>query len=152
MIEGKYLYGLKSDLSEVFAIRREVFVKEDKLLECNEFDGLDTMCVHALISVEGKNLGTGRILYNGDEYRIGHICILKEERGKKYGDFIVRMLIDKAFLSGADEIMVGSKISAVSFYETIGFVKIGEEYRDASGVLRIDMKVNKGTLCRECQK
>jgi len=152
MIEGKYLYGADSDLSDVFAIRREVFINEDGLEEKHEFDGLDTMCIHGLISVAGKKLGTGRILYDGDEYRIGHICVLSEERGKKYGDFLVRMLIDKAFLCGANEVVVGSKINAIPFYETIGFEAFSEKYVDLSGIERVDMKLNKLSLCEECKK
>lgn len=152
MIEGKYLYGADSDLSEVFEIRKEVFVKEDGIDEKDEFDGLDTMCVHGIISVAGKNVGTGRILFDGDEFRIGHICILKEERGKKYGDFLVRMLVDKAFLSGANEVVVGSKINAISFYETIGFETFREKYVDSLGIERVDMKLNRLSICKECKK
>ena len=152
MIKGQYLYGPDSDLSDVVAIRREVFINEFHIPEKYEFDGFDTMCIHSIVSVGGKKLGTGRIFYDGDEYRIGHICILKEERGKKYGDFLVRMLIDKAFLSGAKEIVVGAKISAIPFYKNIGFVEFGKQYVDQAGIERMDMKLNKQTLCKECSK
>lgn len=152
MIEGKYLYGANDDLSDIFAIRREVFVKEMGIREQEEFDGYDTMAIHGIISVAGKKLGTGRLLYDGDQYRISHVCILKEERGKKYGDFLVRMLIDKAFLAGADEIVTGAAKETVSFYESIGFISFGEGYLDACGIVCVDMKLNKKTLKKECTK
>ncbi|MEG2071218.1 MAG: GNAT family N-acetyltransferase [Bacteroidales bacterium] len=152
MIEGKYLFGANSDLSDVFEIRRKVFVEEENILEKYEFDDFDNYCVHGMIAVNGKKLGTGRILYDGDEYRIGHIAILKEERGKKYGDFLVRMLIDKAFLNGAQEVVVGAKISVIPFYEKIGFKQYGTIYLDTAGIERMDMKVTKVTLCKECKK
>ena len=41
-------------------------------------------------------------------YKIGRIAVKKECRGKKYGDFIVRMLVDKAFTMGAKEVFVGN--------------------------------------------
>ncbi|MDK2807642.1 MAG: hypothetical protein PWP24_375 [Clostridiales bacterium] len=147
MIEGKYLYGANDNLSEAFSIRRKVFVEEEGMEEKEEFDGFDEMCVHAVISVEGKNLGTGRILYDGDEFEIGHICILREERRKLYGDFLVRMLIDKAFLSGASEVVVYTPNRFVPFYQKIGFFVECEEVNH-----KVKMKLNKGTLCKECQK
>lgn len=152
MIKGRYLYGNDDDLSDVFAIRKEVFINEYNLSKEEEFDGFDTMCVHALISIHGKKIGTGRICFDGDEYRIGHICILKEEREKKYGDFLVRMLIDKAFLSGAKEVVVAATSDTIPFYEKIGFVKCAINDNDFYGTNYIEMKLNKKTLCKECKK
>ncbi len=150
MIEGKYLFGADDDLTEVFDIRRKVYVEEENLSEEAEFDKFDEFCVHAIISVKGKKLGTGRILYDGDSYRISHIAIIKEERGNGYGDFLVRMLIDKAFLSGAQSVIVGAKLNAIKFYEKIGFNKISEVYTDGIGIERIDMEVSRMSLCKQC--
>lgn len=150
MIEGKYLYGVKDDLSDVFEIRKKVYVEEEHLEEKYEFDGQDGLSIHALITVLGKKLGAGRLTYNGDEYRIGHIAILEEERGQGYGDFLVRMLIDKAFISGAETVIVGAKVDAVLFYKKMGFKEINEVYTDKAGIKRVDMAVNKITLCKEC--
>lgn len=152
MIEGKYLYGNTADLSEVYRIRRSVYVEENGVPEDLEFDGYDSMCVHAVISVKGKYLGTGRLIFDGDEYSISHIAILKEERSKHYGDFLVRMLIDKAFLSGANEIYVNAKESAVGFYKKIGFTEIDGNIIEKDNTKRIRMRVSRQTLCKECQK
>lgn len=152
MIEGKYLYGADADLSDVFVIRREVFVKEAGITEQEEFDGYDTMAIHGIISVAGKKLGTGRLAFDGDEFRIGHVCILREERGKGYGDFLVRMLIDKAFLAGADEIFVRTDKETAPFYESIGFIGGEGVYTNSCGMVYLDMKLNRQTLKKECTK
>ena len=76
----------------------------------------------------------------------------REERGKKYGDFVVRMLADKAFNSGINEIYVGAQTQAIGFYETIGFKVCSEEYIEA-GIPHKLMKLveNDFRRCRGCQ-
>lgn len=150
MIEGKFLYGADDDLSDVFQIRRRVFVEEKGISEEIEFDGLDNMCLHGLIKVQGKKLGAGRILYDGETFRLGHIAVLEDERGKKYGDFLVRMLIDRCFVSGALEVVVETGCDTAGFFEKIGFYKSGEGSERADKTNQFVMKLTKDSLCKEC--
>lgn len=150
MIEGKFLSG-EDDLTEAFEIRRQVFQIEQKVDPKLEFDEYDKSAVHVVIHTRDKAVATGRIIKKDNTYKIGRIAVLQEERGKKYGDFVVRMLIDKAFQSGAEEVMVGSQIQAVGFYRKIGFEVYGEEYVEA-GINHIAMKLKKEALCKECRK
>lgn len=152
MIEGKFLYGADDDLSDIFEIRRSVFVDEEGISEETEFDGLDHVCLHGIIKVEGKKLGAGRILYDGDTFWIGHIAILKEERGKKYGDFLVRMLLDRCFNSGAQVVLAQTKPGTERFFEKIGFCKCSDVYEAAGGILQVDLRLTKDSLCKECDK
>ena len=73
-------------------------------------------------------VATGRLIFLENWFKIGRIAVKKECRGKHYGDFVVRMLLDKAFSMGAKEVFVGAQAHAISFYERIGFVKQEEEY------------------------
>lgn len=152
LIEGKYLYGCSSDLSKIYEIRRKVFVDEYFFTENAIIDGLDSLSIHALISVSGKILGCGRITFDGYLYTISQIAILKEERNNGYGDFLVRMLLDKGFLLGAKNILVKSKLSAVKFYEKLGFSIILPEYLDDFGVKRVNLEIEKELLCKNCCK
>ena len=91
-------------------------------------------------------VATGRIIIENGKYKIGRIAVLKEERGKQYGDFIVKMLVNKGFLSGAEEVYVGALKHAISFYKKIGFEECGEPYTDM-GMLHYPMKISQGGVC-----
>lgn len=158
-IQGKLIHP-GDDLTECFAIRREVFIKEQGIPEELEFDELDSKALHCLIysteqqgKVEQKKaVATGRLLLLEDgTFKIGRIAVKKEERGKHYGDMLVKMLISKAFECGAKSILLSAQMKAVKFYETIGFHTIGESYME-DGIEHIRMELNQQNLCKTCQK
>ena len=74
---------------------------------------------------------------------------MKEYRHKGYGDFVVRMLIDKAFTMGAKEIFVDAQLHAVDFYKTIGFRPVGDVFEEA-GIEHQKMVVEPHTCTRQC--
>lgn len=152
-VKGKYLwYG--DDLSEAYEIRKKVFNEEQQIPEKVLFDELDKVSVHAIVYDENeKPVASGRIARDEEEYRIGKIAVLPEARGKKLGDFLVRMLVDKAYLAGAETIKVRAQLHAVGFYEKIGFKKAGNVFVDSNDGLTVQpMELPKGSLCKECQR
>lgn len=153
LIQGKYLY-LGNDLSEVYHIRSEVFCKEIGIKEEDEKDSLDMQSVHVLIfSCDNtlKPVATGRISFDGNTYLITKVCVLKEERNKYYGDFAVRMLANKAFLSGAKDVIVETYIQNIEFYEKIGFAINGNSYVKFDGEY-IKLILKSESLCKKCNK
>lgn len=120
MIQGKFFSG-NDDLTEIKKIRKAVFQDELGIKEEIEEDGLDNLCMHVLAYDNGVPVAVGRICYDGWEFVISKVAVLKEHRHKMYGDFIVRMLIDKAMMSGAVEIKLESPRSCVGFFKGIGF-------------------------------
>jgi predicted GNAT family N-acyltransferase len=150
-VQGKYLY-YGDDLSEAFQIRKEVFQEEQGVSEKEEFDEIDDLAIHVVVYSNddlNKAVATGRVFFDGNDYYIGRIAVLKDERGKNYGDFAVRMLANKAFLAGANEILIHAQVSAVPFYEKIGFITYGDEFMEA-GINHISMKLVAGSLCKKC--
>ena len=130
MIQGKLLsYG--DDLSEAYLIRRKVFLEEHGIPEGLEFDGRDDMAIHVTV-YEGANnkipVATGRICFDGSSCEIGHIAVLKEYRRKKYGDFTVRMLMNKAFTAGLHKVECIVPAGIIEFFKTIGFTIVGDEF------------------------
>lgn len=161
MIQGKLLsYG--DDLSEAFAIRRKVFVEEMGIPEDKEFEEFEQEAIHVLVYEEDmpekQNGGvsspktivaTGRITYDGENCEIGHIAVLKEYRNKLYGDFTVRMLINRAFLSGIPTVSVKVTKDLVGFFERIGF-KIVQENEDKDSLIKMDIRMDDVVTC--CKK
>lgn len=150
LVEGKFR-SYQEDLTDAFEIRRKVFQEEQGVSAEIEFDELDKQAVHVIVYVGEKAVATGRVFNEGDTYHIGRVAVLKEERGRQYGDFVVRMLADKAFQTGADEVFLGAQISARGFYEKLGFVPCGEEYIEAD-ILHVPMKLKKEAVCSLCKK
>lgn len=151
-IKGKYLhYG--NDLKDVFEIRKQVFQIEQGVSQELEQDEYDNEAIHALVYKIGDDevpVATGRLIFIDSEYRIGRICVLKEERKQGYGDFLVKMLIDKAFLAGAKYVSVHAQEKAIGFYEKIGFKICGDSYMEA-GINHFPMEIKPTDVCRDCQ-
>lgn len=120
MIQGKFFSG-NDDLTEIRKIRKAVFCEELGIEEEMEEDGQDALCMHVLAYDNGVPVAVGRIFYDGWEFIISKVAVLKAHRHKMYGDFIVRMLIDKAMMSGAIEIKLESPESCTAFFKSIGF-------------------------------
>lgn len=150
-IRGKYFYDF-STAEDAKRIRQEIFEDEQGFTHDVVFDDKDDISIHAVVYDE-ENIprAAGRIYFTGEDYLIGRIGVMKESRGKKLGDFLVRMLVDKAFLAGADRVIVHAQLHAVKFYEKIGFKPYGEQFTEA-GVLHQSMQLKNGELLKECHK
>lgn len=151
MIHGKFFAANDSEVQKCFDIRMAVFVDEQGYKKEDEFDEVDKYAMFAAVyDDEGKMVGTGRCFIDDDGvYHAGRIAVLKEARGKKHGDFLVRMLCDRAFANGAQEVHIGAQVRAAGFYEKIGFVKAGEEYNDCH-VPHVPMILKKNAFCSQC--
>lgn len=147
-IEGKYINGI-DDMSEVTKLRQIVFGREDYSTEhLYHMDTTlisDMMAVHALAWMEGKLVGCGTLFYDGETYLIDRVGVPEEERHKKYGDFIIRMLIDRAFRHNAEKVVAYIEESTFPFLKTIGF----KEVENQNGLIRCELKA--GFVCKECQ-
>jgi predicted GNAT family N-acyltransferase len=141
MITSVFIPG-NQDTSEPFAIRREVFVKEQGCPEAEEFDSFDASALHLMIYVDEMPAATGRIWHDGKGFRMGRLAALPQYRGQKIGDLALRLLLYKAFSSGAEELSVSAQVYLRHFYEKFGFVAEGEEYMEA-GRPHIAMRVKK---------
>lgn len=147
MIRTKWINGDK-DIDAAIHIRTEVFVKEQNVPPEIEIDGTDANAIHLIVYDEALPVATGRILKIDDEYVLGRIAVLKEQRGRGYGDLVVRMLIRRAYEMGADKQIIHSQTHAASFYERLGFTRFGEEYAEA-GIPHINM-VHEGDISGNC--
>lgn len=149
MIQGKFLYG-NENLSEVLQIRNKVFGGENGGLMEDDQESLDAESIHVLVFEKQKNVATGRLWCNDQSFEISLVAVLAEERGKYFGDFVVRMLVDKAFLLGAMEITIRVENSQICFFEKIGFCRNGDPYNE-NGIIYFPMVIRKHQLCKGCQ-
>jgi predicted GNAT family N-acyltransferase len=120
---------------DICAIRYEVFVDEQNVPEELEIDGFDGEAKHVLTFVDGLPIGTGRILSDG---HIGRVAVLKNYRGLGIGKSIMKELIKCAQDLSLEKVWLSSQWHAHSFYLDLGFVCVGEIYKEA-GINHIKM-------------
>lgn len=129
LIHGRILSN-QNDLSEVYSIRRKVFLEEMNLSQSYEYDEYDEISMHVIVyedEEKRKAVATGRIYFDGELCEISRIAVLKKYRMRRYGDFALRMLLNKAFTSGISVVRTYVNSDCISFFEKIGFKMVVEE-------------------------
>lgn len=122
-----------------FAIREEVFIKEQGVPEALELDEFDLLAWHALAFDGLESVGTGRLVNLGDgQGQIGRMAVLPHFRKKGIGLAILEKLIGKARSEGILRLLLHSQISAIPFYEKQGFHAQGGMY-DEAGIAHRNM-------------
>ncbi len=120
-------------LREALNIRRKVFVEEQGVPEKEELDGKDSESVHVLLEKEGKFIGTARIRKIDDgTFKIERVAILKEERGKGYGRFLMESVERELSSKGVQKIVLNAQIQVREFYERLGYRAEGEIFYEAN--------------------
>ena len=119
------------------AIRRAVFIEEQKIAEPDEWDGEDAGSLHVLALLNRDPVGTGRLNAAG---KIGRIAVLASRRGHGIGTQILRRLLDEARRLGIRETYLHAQVQALPFYEKLGFERKGQEF-DEAGIPHVRMSL-----------
>jgi predicted GNAT family N-acyltransferase len=117
-------------------VRFAVFVEEQRVPAEIELDERDAGCVHALALLEGRVVGTGRLL---PDAHIGRMAVLKDARGRGVGGQILEALVARARARGDAEVVLSAQVHAIPFYERHAFQPFGEVYEEA-GIPHRDMR------------
>lgn len=126
------------DIAACRALRRVVFIQEQGVSEADELDDLDDSAVHLLATDDGTAIGTARLLTMGTAGKIGRVCVLHHMRGQGVGAALTRAAIDFFTAQGLAQAKLSAQISALAFYEKLGFTPHGPIYLDA-GIDHRDM-------------
>ena len=148
------------EMAEALAVRRAVFVEEQRISEDEEIDHYDgdpatvTDAVHVLGRLDGRPVATARLLldmagegssgdagipgrssedagYPGRYPHIGRVAVLKEQRGRYWGVGVMEALHEEARRRGYAGVTLGAQEYAVGFYARLGYVARGELFLDA---------------------
>ncbi|MEM1130847.1 MAG: GNAT family N-acetyltransferase [Pseudomonadota bacterium] len=127
------------DFDMVRRLRHEVFVVEQNVPPEEEWDGTDAGARHLLASVDGVPMATLRWRIIGDTAKIERVCVAKDYRGGGHGAALMRAVLDLIQHEGrAKRVKLGAQVSALKFYERLGFRIVGAVYLDA-GIDHRDM-------------
>ncbi len=134
----------ENDIKAVYSLRFEVFVEEQNVPPEIELDGEDAHALHIMAEENGETVGCARLIIDGGEGHIGRLAVKKACRGSGVGTEICRFIIGHCRRLGCKRIWLNSQIQAVSFYERLGFMPVGERFFEA-GIEHMEMEIKEQT-------
>ncbi|MEU6066603.1 GNAT family N-acetyltransferase [Streptomyces sp. NPDC047082] len=144
-MSAPYVVRIADDLADreaCFAVRKEVFVVEQRVPQDIEYDEYDAVAVHVLaVREDGLPLGTGRLL-SGEAAAsktgadpavgsLGRLAVAREARGLGVGVALVRAIEEAARTRGLTAMDLHAQTHALGFYERLGYEAYGPEYPEA---------------------
>lgn len=114
-----------------FALRREVFVIEQKVPEDIEIDADDLTATHIVGVADGAVVAVLRVLWKTDHAKIGRVAVAVSRRGSGVGAEMIRFAVAHAAGKGQERCYLESQSDKVGFYERLGFAAFGEDFMDA---------------------
>lgn len=126
------------EMSDVFEVRRIVFIEGQNVPEHVERDDKDAEAIHLIAFADQKPVGTARLLLQDATGKIGRVAVLEEMRGKGLGKALIETALEELRHEGKAKAMLSAQTHALAFYEALGFLAEGPEFFDA-GILHRDM-------------
>ncbi|EAF5656602.1 GNAT family N-acetyltransferase [Listeria innocua] len=123
-------------------IRNDVFVVEqnvDPALEWDEFDEMASVDMFVDYAEDGTALATGRFRVKDGYGKVERICTKKIARGSGSGRRIMEAIELEAKTRGLTTLKLGAQLTAIPFYEKLGYETCSDVFLDA-GIKHKEMK------------
>jgi len=130
-----------TEMHQMLLLRSEVFVVEQNCVY-QDIDGKDEKALHVLGEFESKISAYARLFKPGDYFdnaSVGRVVVRKELRDRKWGHDLMREAIagiQSHF--GESRITISAQLYLKKFYESHGFVAVGDTYLE-DDILHIRM-------------
>ena len=118
-----------ADLEKVFAIRRQVFVREQNCPAELEWE-FEEESTHFLATVDDVPAGAARWRKTDKGYKLERFAVLNEFRGLGVGRELVKAVLAD-LPADANYIYLHAQIQAMGLYEKSGFEPTGPEFEEA---------------------
>ena len=126
MVKGRYMEG-GANIDCVLDIRKKVFEEEFGISGAGKTVPGDEMALHAIAyDDDDKVVAAGTLYYDGITFTIDKIAVLPQNRKNYYGDFILKILIDKAASMSPSEIYGLCFSESTGFMESVGYITKSE--------------------------
>lgn len=129
----------ENDLKIAFAIRKKVFVEEQKVPENIEWDEFEKSSNHVLALIDEKPVGTARWRTTQKGMKLERFAVLREFRSCGVGKYLVHFILKE--LMNSENIYLHAQEHVVKFYERFGFKKKGSRFFEA-GIPHWFMELN----------
>jgi predicted GNAT family N-acyltransferase len=118
-----------AERAQALQVRRRVFIDEQGVDAALEHDEHDATCEHLIALAGDRVIGAARYRRTERGVKLERVAVLAEQRGRGVGSALVRHGIAK--LAAGSELYVHAQQSALGFWERMGFVAQGPEFREA---------------------
>lgn len=126
-------------LSEIRAIRHQVFTLEQGVEPRLEFDGKDDTAQHLLAFLNTQPVGTARIRYLSPQTaKIERLAVLSIARGQGIGRKLMEVALETIAATEVKETMIHAQEYIKQLYLNLGFEQVGERFEEA-GIPHIKM-------------
>lgn len=126
-----------ADYAEIRRIRFAVFVAEQRVPAELELDDRDPYCTHVLaFDDHGTAIATGRIDRDG---KVGRIAVVAAARRTGAGRAVMEFLHSLARERALAAVWCNAQVSAVPFYERLGYRATGAHFYEA-GIEHVRMR------------
>ncbi|MDC3116556.1 GNAT family N-acetyltransferase [Alphaproteobacteria bacterium] len=128
------------ELNISYKIRKKVFCEEQKISEKIEFDNLDHLCEHFLISKDKFFIATARLRpKNENTFKIERVAVLPEFRRLRVGSLLINKIIETYFINIKNKsIILHSQVAVEDFYKSLNFTSYGNTFYE-DGIPHIAM-------------
>ena len=120
----------ENDLKIAFAIRKKVFVEEQKVPKDIEWDEFEYIANHVLAYIQDKPVGTARWRQTQKGMKLERFAVLPEFRSCGVGKNLVYFILKE--LINSETIYLHAQEHVVKFYEYFGFVKKESKFFEAN--------------------
>jgi predicted GNAT family N-acyltransferase len=122
---------LASDLGNLaMALRRQVFVLEQKVPVDEEFDAHDFTATHVVALSNGDLAGCLRMLFLPEHAKIGRVGVAPLFRGQGIATAMMRYAMDLAGTHGETRFYLAAQADKLALYEKLGFTAFGDLFSD----------------------
>lgn len=114
------------------SVREAVFIHEQGIDPELEYDELDPVCVHFVGTIDNVPVTTARLRPIGDGIgKVERVATLAASRGNGYAKKLMLVIEDVARENELHELKLGAQLTALPFYERLGYEAFGDEFLDA---------------------
>jgi predicted GNAT family N-acyltransferase len=129
----------RADFASIRLVRTAVFIDEQRVPRELEFDERDEHCHHVIAFSGAAPIGTARLDLDY-EGKVGRLAVLEGHRRGGIGRALMERLHDVARARGAQRLWCHAQLTAVPFYERLGYRRLGPVFEEA-GIDHVRMEI-----------
>ena len=122
----------KEQMRHAFAIRKLVFVEEQKVAAEEEYDEFDVIATHVVLYDKRIPVGAGRMRKVDNYGKMERVCVLASHRGRGAGRLIMEALESLAAKEGLEQVKLHAQTHAEDFYKKLGYETISDVFIEAN--------------------
>jgi predicted GNAT family N-acyltransferase len=128
----------KQEMDHAYHVRMTVFVEEQKVPPEEEIDEYDKTAIHFIGYIDRQPSAASRLRFADDYGKLERICVMKEHRGKHFGQQIISRMEETIRAKGYKKAKLNAQTHAEGFYGKLGYKTVSGKFMDA-GIPHVTM-------------